>query len=313
MKRHAVAIGVLLFHALIFVLLSADIMVRVWDWRGRFETPLDAAALLFFEGLRCVVTLTGIAMTVFILRRARSSPSLLRLAYALALTTIACTKLYGYDGFPGALQERAAISLLAHGTPRWLLQVVFGQWQWAAWLAAASFVLVAAAWPRRLTPADVHAGGARDRAGAMRSVAVAGADVGSLVRSLTAYLVRGGWLEPRRVLAVVGAAAVVHTALLFMADGAARTAVNVAAVVAGGAVAGICVTMFRAGWNAADEADRPFLVWLRRAALSALALFASSSAAAVAGAAFLSTAALSLAPAAAFLCIAAAGAHYTTN
>lgn len=304
------ALAALLLYTLFFVLLSVDVMARIWDWRDRFGSPVDAGMLLLFEGIRTVVTMAGIGTAVLAMRKARSSTAVWWLAWATAFTTIAYAKALAPDGFPGAVQERVAIALIGAGTPRPLLQVVFGQWEWATWLALGAFVLVAASWPRRLTSADVLASGARDRPGALRSVAVAGADVGSVLRAWTAALIDSGWLRAPRVWLVTGGAAIVHTALLLTLADTTAMAVQVAALALAGLLAAVAITLFRAGRPIADATEQPFIIWLQRGALSGLALFAVSAALSALGTGgmvgVLAASALALAPAVAVACLARA-------
>jgi hypothetical protein len=287
----------LIAYALVFVALSIDIIVRIWDWRWKFESPLDVVALIFFEGIRSTVTLAGIGATVLCAHRARRHPALLSLALATIFATIAYTKVIAFRGFPGALQERLATALLAADVPGWALRVVFGQPAWAAWLALGAVLLFTHRYPRLLQADEVRASGARDRAGAMRSVALAGTDVGALGRALTGQVLERGWLRPQRVWPLAGTVTVAYTVLALSLGGSSLLALHATAALVAAAGITLVVTLARTAW-VLEPTRRQVPMWLRRGLLAALVLVACSAVATALGFTVAAVALLSLAPAA---------------
>jgi hypothetical protein len=302
-RGYAAVVAMLLLYGLIFVLLSIDIMVRVWDWRFRFESPVDVIVLLYFEGSRALVTLAGLTVAAIAVWRADRHPSqphpaLSYLAVAAAFMTVAYTKAVAYDAFPGAVQQQVASALYAARVPQWLLLVLFQRPEWAFWPGVAALLLFAACYPRDLDGATVRQRPEGERAGTLHSVALAGADVGTVARGITARLLEGGWLRESRVWlagAFVGAA---HTAAVLHASTWAGTWVNIAAVVLTAGVAVVVVTLLRAGMLTGSREEAAPIRWLARGAALSLALLAVSG---VAGAllpgGIVSIGAITLAPA----------------
>jgi hypothetical protein len=295
----AALVGVLLY-GLLFVALSIDIFARVWTWRFRFESPIDVVVLLYFEGSRTLITLAGLMVAATAMVRARHHDALRWLALGLAWTTVAYTKAVGFASFPGALQHEIAGGLRAANVPQWLLLVLFAHPEWAMWLAVPALLAFAARYPRPLTPADVTRQSGSERTGTLRSVALAGADVGSMSRRMTAALLRGGWLTGWRPWLVAATLGALHTAALLTGNASGAMAANAGAVVIVALAAAAFIALLRGGALAAagPGEDAP-IRWLRRAGSAGLALFALS---ALAGALLpgsaLSVAAFTLAPAA---------------
>jgi hypothetical protein len=297
--RRTLLFAALLGYGLIFVALSIDVLARVWTSRFQFETPVDVAVLLYFEGTRALITVAGLVVATIAYLRARQHPALGWLGLGLAFATIAYTKAAGFDAFPGAAQHDIATALTAARVPRWLLLVVFGQPEWALWLALAALLAFARLYPRPLAPHQVTRRSARPRTGTMRSVALAGTDVGGIARHGTATLLERGWFDGRRLWSTALAVAVLHTGALLLGTARSDSVVKLAAVVVFAVVAGMFVTLLRAGGLAAAPAERGAVAWLWRAGVAGLALLALS---AVTGAllpgAAVSVAAFTLAPAA---------------
>ena len=303
-SRRAI-IALLALYALLFVGLSLDILERVWDWRARFESPLDVAALFYFEGMRALTTFAGVVIACAAAARARARPGLQELPVALLCGTIAYTKLVAFRGFPGAQQERLAAALHDARVPPLLLHIVFAKPAWTALLAIVAAMLLLARFPQPLSAADVDASGARDRAGALRGVALAGADIGGLTRRAAAWFARGPWSRPGRLYPVTAAVALGYAAAAHVAHGGAAVLLHMLAAAAAAVGVAVCVALYRAGAAQATGRDAFLLRWLRRGCLAAGALFVFSGVTAVAlrGGA-VPVAALSLAPAAWLGCIA---------
>jgi hypothetical protein len=307
---HLALFALLLLFGLLFVAFSVDIMVRVWHWRGRFDTPVDAAVLLYFEGIRSITTAVGLGVAAFLAVRASKRPGLDWLAWAVALGSIAYTKVIAFRSFPGAAQESIARALRETTTPQWLLDVVFAHPEWAAWLATAPLLLFAARFPRPLTDSDVARSGVHDRVGALRTAGVAGLDIGHAMRRITAAALRGGALRPAAVWSAAALLAAAHTFALRWGSPATDRIVNLLAIAVAAAAAALFITLFRAGARVADTPDGPTFAWLRRGMLAALVLFAgAAAAAALPPARPLGVAAFSLAPLALALCTLLAALH----
>jgi hypothetical protein len=270
--RH-VGLLLVMAYALLFVAISVDIMVRVWDWRFRFETPLDVLAILYFESIRTLLTVAGVTIAGLAAWRSRRRPALLYLGLAVAFSTVAYTKAMGFGVFPGQVQEAVATALRERDTPEWLLMALFAHPQWALWLALPPLILFAAGYPRPLTPADVAGSGAAGREGAMRSVAVAGTDVARSAREATVSVMRQGLVRPAPLWALGFAAAAVHTAALHTGTAGSGARVNLVALAVLAAAGAVCLTLLRAGGRAASAAEAVPLSWLRRGALASMAMF----------------------------------------
>lgn len=293
-------------YVLLFVLLSGDVVARVWDWRWKFESPADVGALLWFEGLRTLTAAAGAVVALLVWRRATAHPAARWLALAVALATVSYAKAAAFGGLPGAVQEKIAEALVSR-SPRALLAVIFGLPAWTGWLALAGLTLFVSRHPRPLTSADVHRSGAQDRSGAMRSVALAGADIGGLTRAGAARLLDAGWLRPGRAWLVGAGVAAAHVAALLVVRGSGRTVVHLAALLVAALWLAVLVALFRASAAGAETDRDPLLGGLRNAALAGLALFGITAlTAALFGTGPLVAAPLSLAPLVMLVIVAAA-------
>jgi hypothetical protein len=268
------ALATLLLFALVFVALSIDLMARVWHERAGFETPFDAVFLLYMEALRSLVTLLGVAIALLVATRAGTRAAFGGLAFGVGFATLAYTKLIGFAGAAGIVQERIAVWLRLNGVPPHLPLVVFAIPEWAYWPALAAFILFAARYPRPLTADDILHSGAADRTGAMRSVTLAGADIGGLARHWSASAVRRGWLRGRMVWPAALVVAATHTATLLVWPW--PLVVNLLALaVALGPIA-VLIALVRASYDVADERERAPLRWLRNGVFAALFLFVTA-------------------------------------
>jgi hypothetical protein len=271
--RRTLLFAALLVYGLIFVALSIDVLARVWTSRFQFETPIDVVVLLYFEGTRALITVAGLVVATVAYLRARQHPALGWLGLGLAFATIAYTKAAGFDAFPGAAQHDIATALIAARVPRWLLLVVFGQPEWALWLALAALLAFARLYPRPLAPDQVTRRSARPRTGTMRSVALAGTDVGALARTAAQGALARGWLDGR-VWLLAGLAGAGHTAAL--RAGLPYAWAGAAALLVAAAPLAVLFALLRAGAAVADEAARQPLAWLRRGGAAGLALLAAA-------------------------------------
>jgi hypothetical protein len=248
-----------------FAILSVDVLVRVFVTRGRFEQATDAATLIALEFTRSVIIIATLAVALRLARAARR-PAAQTFSLLIALLGIWYAKAFGYAAFPGYLQEWMAGRLLAAGAPRPLLVFLFGMPEWAIWLALAAGLIVSSSWPSAVLPDAITRSGASDRAGMMRSHALAGADVGAAFRITAARAVAHGWLRPRVVWSVLGLAGVAHS----FGTGLALRIAAVALFAAGCAVA---ITNVRASFANAPERAQWRILWTTQAAITAAAAF----------------------------------------
>jgi hypothetical protein len=170
-------------------------------------------------------------------------------------------------------------------------------------LAGAAFLRLAVRYPEPVTAGAVLAAGSADRSGILRSVALAGTDVGALARRAAALAVEGRAIE---ALPVWSAAAVA-----VVAQHLARGTAAWAPLVFGwlGLVLIVGVPAVRAGLAAADTTARAHILWFIEAGLvAAFALVVGGLVSALPGglAAWLSFGVLAVAPAIVLLCIATA-------
>lgn len=254
----AIVVGV---YALIFVALALDVAIRIMALRSGFDRVSDAFQLAGGEIVRAVVGFVIIVIGVR-LAQDRLRPAARRFAFFLLFLDVWYLKSFS-GNFPGFAQERFANALLQIGVPSRLLQLVFGEPIWALWLALAALILFSLEFPGPVSSAAIRAGGREDRRGAMRSVALAGADVGATFRRAVSGMIETNLLRPRVVwptAAVVG---------LFVALDSPGSIVAFAGWILFGACSGIAITALRAGREAATASDLEVLLWLRRGVLVA--------------------------------------------
>jgi hypothetical protein len=296
--RHwAPVFGLLIVYGLIFAGLSLDVMARVWEWRFRFESPVDAAVLLYFEAARTFVIIGGLIVATIAFLRSARRPALGWLGLGIALLAIAYGKVSGFDAFPGNAQLDLAVMLRDAGVPGWLMALVFGRPEWAGWLALPLLTAFSLNYPRPLTPDDVTYRPASSRTGTLRGVALAGVDIGAVARSATASLMRRGWLHGWRLAALGVLPAVLHTVLLLRTPASGHGVISAAAVVAAIVLTAPLISLVRAAALAATPAELPLVRWLLLGAAAGLGLFGLSAFIGfVAPGSFLSAVAFALAP-----------------
>lgn len=251
-----------------FVVLSVDVIVRIWQMRGRLGSGVDAAVLLSYESARALTTSLALALGVAAARRAGSAGerALTLLLFFLALWY---TKSFAFEGFPGHLQERIAGWLFQHGVPPRASTFVFGTPVWAAWLGLGALLRVSVAFPEPLGAASIERSGDRDRAGMLRRVALAGLDIGAIARSASAMLLRRGVYRAVPIWLVTGTAAILHS-------------LTGAPVLKAGLAAGfglllvLALTNLRAATMAAEPLEQRRPLWLLQAAVAAAGAFAAS-------------------------------------
>ena len=301
-SKIAVVVSLIVYTA-IFAALGIDIMVRVWMTRSAFPATADVAVLLLYEGMRALTIAAGVGLAGTVAVRGRRSPHGLGVMVLLLLLVVAYAKATAFGAFPGYLQERVARWLLARGASADLLMFVFSEPAWAAMLAGAAFLRLAVRYPTPTTPEAVLAAGTADRSGMLRSIALAGTDVGALARRAAALAVRKRAVGP---FVVWSAAAVAVIAQHF-----ARETVAWAPIVFGwlGAVLVVGVPAVRAGLAASDTTQRSHILWFVEGGLvAAFALIVGGILSALPGGmvAWLSFVVLAVAPAIVLLCAATA-------
>ncbi len=257
------SILVLAFLGLFFVL-SIDSLVRLWSVRHGMAGPLEAALVLSYQLAHATITLLGTILTSRILWRAEThgTPAF---GWLLAFLTLWYTKAFGYASFPGPFQSSLAEALFATGFPRLAASLLFGAPWWAAWLALGAALRISVCYPRSITMQDIEAPGARDRTGLLRSVALAGLDVGSALRRAAATALRLGLLR----------SAVVWPVTLGLGIAASlMTAPTVGFLALYGCGIALVITNLRAGLNIANGLERRRLLWVVQAGLTASLAFA---------------------------------------
>jgi hypothetical protein len=269
------------------------VIVRVWVIRAQLGSALDAGLLIFFESARALTTLLAMLLIAAVVRRGSATVGARAFALLLAFLTIWYTKAFSFASFPGFAQEKVALWLLAEGVSRRLLAVVFGEPAWALWLALGAFVRVSVLFPQVLAAEAIERPESARRAGMMRSVAFAGADVGEAFRRLSGRALREGWLGPLPVWSVTVGAAAVHYVI---GRNPIADAVLGLLFVCGLAVG---ITALRAGYVASVNVERQRIVWVAQAALTAVLSFmlaATLSAAVTSFAEWLSLGLMTVAP-----------------
>ncbi len=193
-----------------FVFLSIDTLVRIYHVRSRMPQATDAAAVLSLELAHALTIALGLALALLAWRQ-RRWPAARTFSMLIVFAGVWYAKTFAFSGFPGFVQERLANRLLGAGTSRTLLDFVFGRPGWALWLALGAFLRLSATWPRPLQSGSVARSGTADRAGLLRSSALAGADVGAMMRRAASIALTRGWLRPAVLWPVIGCAALAHS------------------------------------------------------------------------------------------------------
>jgi len=269
------ASGALLIYLGFFALLSADVLVRIFLMRDRFPTASDAAILMAFELARLLTTVLTITLAVAAVRRSRRLATR-TFTFLLIFLGVWYTKAFAFESFPGYLQEWIALRLFGLGVPLAATQFIFGSPVWALWLALGAFLRMSVTWPRPLDAPRIADSGGRDRTGLMRSVSLAGADVGATFRNVAAQLLDTGWLRARVVWPVV---VVAGTVSALIGAGHIAAPAELVAIVRTLLIALFCtgfalaVTNLRAAYQVAGRRHRWRVLWLVQGALTAVAAF----------------------------------------
>lgn len=286
-------VALLLAYIATFFLMSVDVIVRVWVIRAQLGSALDAGLLIFFESARALTTVLAMLLILAVVRRGGAAAGARAFALMLAFLTIWYAKAFSFASFPGFVQEQIAIRLLEEGASRRLLALIFGEPGWALWLALGAFVRLSVLFPQALAAEVIERAEPDRRAGMMRSVAFAGADVGEAFRRLSGRALRVGWLGSLPVWSVTVTAAVVH----YHTRGTPLADAALALLFICGLAVGI--TALRAGYVSSVHVDRQRIVWVAQAALTAVLSFmlaATLSAAVTSFAEWLSLGLMTVAP-----------------
>jgi hypothetical protein len=292
-RRSGLALALVL--ALAVCGLAIDALVRVVSWRDRLETT-GFVALASFEVLRIILVAGAMVLAVIAERRGDAHAAVPWFGLGMLLLSVAVAR--GLTGpLPGAGQEALATSLLARGIPLQVLAILFVRAEWVAWLALPPLLRFAANYPRVLTGADVTSGALAARAGTLRGVPGAGADVGVLLRRLAARALAGGWPDSVRVRVAAAVAGALHTLAVVYLEGAARVVIAAAALLVGLLVVALVLVLLRAGSVVASSSGVAFHAALFRGmGVTAGLLLIAALTSAVGVAQTLGTVALYLAP-----------------
>jgi hypothetical protein len=253
-----------LAYAVLFAVLALDVAARLVAGASHQETG-NLILLLFFESMRALRVLVGLALVVVLLVRSEQTAYARALVLFLLFGLIAYAMAFAGGGYVGPFQEWLTGTLRAAGFNRQQLHVAFGYEPWPAWLALGGLIRFAILFPKPLTPESVERSGGRDREGIMRSVPGAGVDVGALFRWLAASAMRRGALRPLPVWSTLIAGAALSIALR-ASPWRLLLWLPYLAVVA------IAITCFRASYDAGDADARHRLRWFARGALVAFGL-----------------------------------------
>lgn len=249
-----------------FAFLSADVLIRIVGIRGQFDTPFDAAALIAIEGCRTLTLLLAVWLAGSLSRQAKRASAAGLLSVFVIFAAVWYAKEFAFSGYPGRVQEYLANRLIGAGIPTGLLGFVFGSPEWSAWIALGALLRLSVTWPRPLDPRRISGSGARDRKGMMRSVALAGTDIGAAFRSLAAGIVGKRLLSARVVWPAVLAAGVTHSILPWPPASWTMTLLL-------GAGAAVAITNLRAPFSAATRRQRDRMLWAVTAAVFAGSAF----------------------------------------
>jgi hypothetical protein len=237
-----------------FAFLSADVLIRIVGIRGQFETAFDAGALIAIEGCRTITLLLAVWLAGVASWQARRVPASGLLSLFVIFSAVWYAKEFAFTGYPGHVQEYLANQLTGAGIPIAVLDFVFGSPEWSAWIALGALLRLSVTWPQPLEQGRITQSGARDRKGMMRSVALAGTDIGAAFRSLAAGIVGRHLLAARVVWPAVLAAGIAHSLLPWTAAGWAM------ALMLGIGVA-VAMTNLRASFIGATRRQRDRVLW----------------------------------------------------
>lgn len=258
-----------------FVFLSADVLVRIIGISGRMPTRFDAATLIAIESCRTLTLLLAALLVGATFRSGGSRRVAGLYATVVAFVAVWYAQTFAFEAYPGHAQEWIARRLIGAGVPLPMLDLAFGSPEWSLWIALGAMLRLSVTWPRPIDPAAIAGSGARDRRGMMRSVALAGVDIGAAFRRLTARAVSRGAFEAHNVWPAVLIAGLVHTIV-------GSPLVRVLLVVALTIGAGVGITNLRASFAGATRRQRARIGWVVTAVV-------------IAGSGFLVASALSMA------------------
>jgi hypothetical protein len=190
-------------------------------------------------------------------------------AVALVFVAVWYAKAFAFEGYPGHVQESVAAALLGAGAPLPVLDFIFGRPEWSLWIALGAVLRLSVTWPRPLDTVSIAVSGVRDREGMLRSVALAGADIGAAFRRLAVSLRTHGLLEARAVWPAVILAGAVDALVP-----AGPAAWLMASLLASGCA--VATTNLRASFVRATRRQRNRILWVVAAAVTAGSAFVVS-------------------------------------
>ena len=250
----------------LFVILSVDVIARLWSVRSGMGSAFEAALVLCYQAGHAMITLFGMVLAARMLLRERT-PATRAFGLMLAFLTLWYAMAFAFTAFPGRFQSWLAANLFELGLPSRVAGLFFDSPWWPAWLALAACVRVSVLYPQPVTSEAIAAAGQRDRTGLMRSVACAGVDVGAVWRTAAAFLLQRGLLRG----AVVWPAALALGLASALLAAPSNALLPVYALF--GAGAAIVITNVRAGMGVATALARRRILWIVQAALTAVIAF----------------------------------------
>ena len=253
--------------ALLFPVMAFDVVARLLGSSARLDTA-NVTLLLFYETTRAVWAIAALLLAAFVIVRANRRRDFQALATSIVFATIAYG-MFSAGSYPGHFQERMVRSLLDLGLNQSTIAALFALGLWPFTLAVGAFIRFSVLFPAPLTPATVHASGAHDRRGALRSVPGAGVDIGAVFRGIVARGLEHGWFGAR-VIAATSAAFAVFAIALRNSAGVYALWLAVAFGIA------VAITALRATWSTGDPVVRLRLARLGRGALASLVCFATA-------------------------------------
>ncbi|MGQ0561206.1 MAG: hypothetical protein ACT443_04955 [Gemmatimonadota bacterium] len=260
--------AVVIAYALSFPLLTIDTLARVASRATAFEAG-NLLLVGFLEVSRLIVSVVGIALAIYLLKRQPGSAAARALALFLLFAAISYEKAFGGSAYPGDVQQAVTLKLIEAGVSTRLLGALFGAHSWTLWPTLAALLRFAAVYPHDLRPATLEASGQQDRRGLLRGAGVAGLDIGALFRRASKRLLLLRAYEPRSLIAFAAVMIAAHGLL----DGRRGEAL---VWLIGGFALCIVITNLRAAYLAAEGADRVRVTWILEAGVLALFIYLSS-------------------------------------
>lgn len=258
--------GALALHALTFAMLAVDVAWRVWL---SLPPAPDVAILIGFELGRAGAIILMVVVAWALAATSRASSARWPLMLLALFAAVAYGQFFSFAGYPGHLQERAARALLANGIPRELLRLLYGKSYWSLWLAAGALMHLALIFPRDVESADIRASEGRDRRGMLRSVALAGTDVGAAARQAVGRAFDGNALTP----ALAWTAAITFAAAAALPPTSPLVLLHLTAAAA---TLGVLITILRARSFTTEGAERTAIAATSTACALAVAFLAAA-------------------------------------